>query len=261
MSVLDHVLTDLAAESDQVDSWVAGVDDWSIVTTPEGWTIAHQIAHLHWTDLSSLTAIADVDAFNAGMAEAAKDPEGFVDRAAEELAPTPRAELLDRWRTTRVALATALRGVPDGEKIPWYGPPMSPTSMATARFMETWAHGHDVADAIGAEVPRTERVRHVCHLGVRTRGFAHVMRGEEPPTDDVRVELVSPAGEPWVWGDESAANRVTGSAWDFALLATRRRHRDDTDIVTTGPVADHWIDIIQAFAGLPGNDPKRVGER
>ena len=39
--------------------------------------------------------------------------------------------------------------LPGGQKLPWYGPPMSPTSMATARFMETWAHGLDIDEALG----------------------------------------------------------------------------------------------------------------
>ena len=32
---------------------------------------------------------------------------------------------------------------------PWYGPSMSARSFVTARLMETWAHGMDVADALG----------------------------------------------------------------------------------------------------------------
>lgn len=262
-SILDTVLGDLAAESAQLDTWVAGLDaaGWATVTTPEGWTVAHQIAHLHWTDDMSVTAITDPEGFAEALKAAAQAPTDFVDQAAESLATTPPEQLLSAWREGRGDLDQALRGVPDGEKIAWFGPPMSPTSMATARIMETWAHAHDVAEALGVEVPHTDRVRHVCHLGVRTRGFAYLVRGEEPPTDDVRVELIAPSGELWSWGGEDAQNRVTGDAWDFALLGTRRRHRDDVDVRAEGPVADHWLDIVQTFAGLPGNDPKRLSER
>jgi hypothetical protein len=42
-------------------------------------------------------------------------------------------------------------------------------------------------------------------------------------------------------------------AYDFCLLVTQRRHRDDPDLVATGPDADRWLDIAQAFAGPPGN--------
>lgn len=263
MTVLDDVLTDLAAESEQVDTWVAGLEagGWTTVTTPEGWTIAHQIAHLHWTDAMSITAITDRARFRDVLGAAAGAPDRFVDEAAEALAQTPPEGLLALWRAGRADLNQALRVVPEGQKVAWFGPPMSPVSMATARIMETWAHGHDIAEALGIEVPRTDRVRHVCHLGVRTRGFAHAVRGEQPPEADVRVELTSPSGALWTWGEADSENRVTGDAWDFALLAARRRHRDDVDVRAEGPVADHWLDVAQTFAGLPGNDPQRLADR
>lgn len=263
MSVLDDVLADLTAESAQLDAWVSPLTDeaWRTVTTPEGWTVAHQIAHLHWTDRASVTAIAGGAGFEALLATASADPTGFVDIEAERLAQTPPADLITAWRAGRESLADALRGVRGGEKIAWFGPPMSASSMATARFMETWAHSHDVADALRIDVPRTDRVRHVCHLGVRTRGFAYLMRGLEAPAAEVRVELTSPGGETWSWGASDAADRVTGDAWDFALLAARRRHRDDVDVQATGAAADEWLDIAQTFAGLPGNDPLPLAER
>ena len=49
-----------------------------------------------------------------------------------------------------------------------------------------------------------------------------------------------------------AAQSVRGSAYDFALLVTQRVHRADTDLVATGPDADKWLDIAQAFAGPAG---------
>jgi hypothetical protein len=45
---------------------------------------------------------------------------------------------------------------------------------------------------------------------------------------------------------------VTGPALDLCLLATQRRNRADLALVATGPDADAWLDIAQAFAGLPG---------
>jgi hypothetical protein len=34
---------------------------------------------------------------------------------------------------------------------------------------------------------------------------------------------------------------------------TRRRHRADLGLIATGPAADEWLDIAQAFAGPPGS--------
>jgi uncharacterized protein (TIGR03084 family) len=263
MSALDDVLADLRAETERLDGWVAGLDDagWATVTTDEGWTVAHQIAHLHWTDTVSVLAATDPEGFGALLRDAAAAPDGYVDAQADRLAQVLPAQLLGQWREGRDAIAQALAQVPTGQKVPWFGPPMSPTSMATARFMETWAHGHDVAQALGIRPEPTARVKHVCHIGVRARGFAYMVRGLRDPGVDIRVELVSPDGDLLTWGPENAADRVEGLAHDFALLATRRRHRDDVDVTAHGPAADQWLDIIQAFAGLPGNDPKRLADR
>jgi hypothetical protein len=43
---------------------------------------------------------------------------------------------------------------------------------------------------------------------------------------------------------------------DFGLVITQRRHRDDTDLVVTGPAAEEWMTIGQAFAGKPGTGRK-----
>ena len=263
MTLLDEVLADLEAESAQLDGWVSPLDPeaWGTVTTPEGWTIAHQIGHLHWTDLASIMAITDPAAFAESLKVAAANPEGYVDEGAEEMSKVPPTELLSSWREGRAKLQAALRGVPAGEKVAWYGPPMSPVSMVTARLMETWAHSHDVAEALGIAVPQTSRAKHVAHIGVRARGFAYLVHGEQVPDGEVRVELTGPDGDLWTWGDEDAPDRVTGSGYDFALLVSRRRHVDDVDVRADGDNAAHWLSIAQAFAGLPGNDPLRLSER
>jgi uncharacterized protein (TIGR03084 family) len=263
MTMLHDVLSDLTAESLQLDQWVAGlpVAAWDTPTTPEGWTVTDQIAHLHWTDLASLTAIREPDAFGRMLKLAAADPTGYVDAQSQEIALVPAGDLLLLWREGRVDLDEALRSVPDGEQIAWFGPPMSPTSMATARIMETWAHGHDVAEALGITFPRMDRARHVCHIGVRARRYAYLVRGEQDPGVEIRVELTGPGGEAWTWGPEDAAERVTGSGHDFALLATRRRHPGDVDVRAEGEHAAHWLTIVQAFAGLPGADPVPLADR
>jgi uncharacterized protein (TIGR03084 family) len=260
---LDEVLSDLTAESLQLDQWVAGLAEaaWSTVTTPEGWTVTDQIAHLHWTDLTSLTAIQNPDEFGRLLREAAADPTGFVDARSAEMALVPPGDLLLLWREGRVDLDAALRSVPEGERVAWFGPPMSPTSMASARLMETWAHGHDVGEALGITIPSTDRACHVCHLGVQARGYAYLVRGESDPGVDIRVELTGPGGDLWTWGPAEATERVTGSGHDFALLATRRRHLDDVDVQADGEHAAHWLTIVQAFAGLPGADPVRLADR
>ena len=186
------------------------------------------------------------------MAEAAAEFAGYVDRVAAERGSLPPAELLTGWRDGRTALAGALAAVAPGQKLPWFGPPMSATSMATARLMETWAHGQDVADALGVTRQPSDRLRHVAHIGVRTRDFAYLVRDRTPPAEPFRIELAGPSGALWAWGPDDATQHVSGPALDFCLLVTQRRHREDLALVASGPDADEWLSIAQAFAGPPG---------
>jgi uncharacterized protein (TIGR03084 family) len=251
---LCQVVSDLAVEGDVLDELVAPLDEdgWRTPTPAVGWDVAHQIAHLAWTDEMALNAATDKEAWDASVLKALEDPEGFVDKEADRLAAIDSAELLARWRTGRARLAETLLGLPEGTKLPWYGPPMGATSMATARFMETWAHSLDVHQALGVTPTPTDRIRHVVHLGVRTRNFAFSAHQLAAPTVEFRVELTSPSGETWAYGPEDAAQSVRGSAYDFSLLVTQRRHRDDLDLTASGADADRWLDIAQAFAGPPG---------
>lgn len=255
MADVAGVLADLTAEGDELDALVAALPapEWARATPAAGWSIGHQIGHLAWTDDVALLAATDAEGFAAALQAAGADPFGFVDTAAADAAALPPADLLAKWRAGRAALIGALAAVSDGQKLPWFGPPMSATSMATARLMETWAHGQDVADALGVRRRPTDRIRHVAHIGVRTRDFAHLLRDRPVPAEAFRVELVGPSGAVWTWGPEDAAQRVSGPALDFALLVTQRRHRDDLELVAVGADADAWLGIAQAFAGPPGS--------
>jgi uncharacterized protein (TIGR03084 family) len=247
-------VAELRAESDELDALVAplAAARWAEPTPSPGWTIAHQIGHLLWTDRAALTAVTDEAGFAEMLAAAGQDPDGFVDAGAEELAATQPAELLNDWRVTRGRLHEALLEVAEGRKLPWFGPPMSATSMATARLMETWAHGLDVADALGVKRPPTDRLRAIAHIGVRTRDYAFVVNNLTPPTEPFLVELRGPGGDTWSWGPSDAAQRVTGSAEDFCFLVTQRRPLTALDITASGTDAQRWLKIAQAFAGPPG---------
>ncbi|HEX6872484.1 MAG TPA: TIGR03084 family metal-binding protein [Micromonosporaceae bacterium] len=252
MVLLGEVLADLTAESAEVDALVADRPeaDWHRSTPAAGWTVAHQVAHLAWTDNACLRALADPAGFLTALG-ALDDPTTVADRGAEEFLDRP-GPLLARWRAGRGQLNEALAGFPDGQKIPWYGPPMSPISMATSRIMETWAHGLDIADALGVTRPATARLRHIAHLGHRTLAFSFLAHGRPAPTAPVRLELTAPDGSLWTYGPADASDQLTGPALDFCLLVTQRRHRDELELRAAGPVATEWLEVAQAFAGPPG---------
>ena len=257
MPSMQEICSDLKAEHDALDKLVSKLDEerWSAPTPAEPWTVRDQISHLTFYDGVAAGAVIDPDEFRRWLRE-----EGLQQIAPAEGDPGDLVlgrtldgkELLKVWRMGRADLLSTLEPLDPKVRVPWFGPDMSAASFATARLMETWAHGQDVADALGVQREATDRIKHVAHIGVRALPFAYSVHQREAPTDPVRVELKSPSGEMWTWGPEDAANVVRGSALDFALVVTQRRHRDDTDLVTEGPVADEWMSIAQAFAGPAG---------
>jgi uncharacterized protein (TIGR03084 family) len=164
----------------------------------------------------------------------------------------PADELRSWFLRARARMVEVFAGLDPKTRVVWYGPPMSPASFATARLMETWAHGRDVADALGADWPATARLRHVAEIGVRALPNSYRARRLPVPDTPVRVELTAPDGSLWTWGPEDADNVVSGPALDFCLVATQRRHPADTAVRAEGPVAEEWLGIAQAFAGPPG---------
>lgn len=254
-----ELLSDLADEQHALDAVVSPLpaDAWDAPTPADGWAVRDQVWHLCYFDGQATVAAIDPDGFTAGRAAAMADPvawEAEMVARGREVAPP---DLLDRWRAGRAELLRALAGLEQGRRLPWYGPPMSAMSFATARLMETWAHGQDVVDGLATaghrpELPATDRLRHIGHLGVRTRGFSYAVRAREAPTDEVRVELTAPSGDEWTWGDASASDRVRGPAVDFCLVVTQRRNVVDTALDVTGQAATEWMAIAQCFAGGPG---------
>tara|TARA_Y100001960_G_scaffold195176_1_gene204302 strand:+ start:32 stop:556 length:525 start_codon:yes stop_codon:yes gene_type:complete len=170
------------------------------------------------------------------------------------------ADLWNWFADERNRMTEAFRALDPKDRIPWFGPDMSALSFATARLMETWSHGHDVADTFGAEYPRTERLRHVAHIGVTTRGWSYVNRGLQPPETPIRVELTSPNGELWEWGPENSEEIVAADAYEFCLVVTQRRQAREAELDIRGDLAAEWMEIAQAFAGPATDAPEgRVG--
>ncbi|CAN5858787.1 TIGR03084 family metal-binding protein [soil metagenome] len=249
------LLEDLAAEHDALDRILSSLDPaaWDTPTPAEGWAVRDQVSHLAFFDEAGRRAAVDPDRFAAEVADAADDLVGYVGAPLAKGRALAGEEVLAWWRRARSALVDAMAGLDPKARFPWYGPPMSAMSFVTARLMETWAHGQDVVDAVGADRPATARLRHVAHIGVRARPFSYAVRGRDVPDGDVHVALSPPdAGGAWTWGDPAVPDRVRGTALDFCLAVTQRRHVDDTELAIEGPLAQDWMAIAQAFASGPG---------
>jgi len=256
---VEQICNDLAQEHAALDAVVADLAEaqWNQATAADGWDVKDTIVHLIQADMAARLAVTDPEAFQQAKANMAT--RGFEGVFGDKTGKTG-AEILAWWREERALMLAAFAARGPKERIPWFGPDMSTLSFATARLMETWSHGQDVADAVGAPWPASDRLRHVAHIGVSTRGWSYVNRGLEVPEGAVRVELTAPSGEVWTWGPEDADNRVGGPALDFCLVATQRRLPANTALVTDGELAEEWIGIAQAFAGPPTlPQPSRAG--
>jgi uncharacterized protein (TIGR03084 family) len=260
---LTALVDDLVAESAVLDAMLDGLSpaQWSLATPAPGWSVSDQVSHLAYFDGTTVESLVDPEKFRSDAAALIARGSDFSDRIAAENRGRPWAELLDWFRAGRAALVNAYRAVDPARRLPWYGPDMRPASSVSARLMETWAHGQDIADALGTEYAESSRLRHVADLGIRAMPFSYAVNGLPRPDEAISVELVAPGGETWTWGSVDAPNRVSGDAMDFCRVVTQRRHLDDTGLVVTGPVAQQWIRIAQAFAGPPGPGRSPAGSQ
>jgi uncharacterized protein (TIGR03084 family) len=260
MNVSD-VLADLIAEQNALDALVSEIPDrdWSLPTPSPGWTIADQIGHLMYFDGTAALAITDPDAFTGTVAELlagmAGGTAGGSDPTLDDARVMEPSELLEAWRVNRTVLGAAAGTLADDTRVVWYGPSMGAKSFLTARLMEVWAHGQDIVDTLGARREATDRLRHIAQLGFITRGWSYANRGMTAPDVTVRVELIAPSGATWTYGPDDATESVSGPAEDFCLVATQRRHVDDTALVVNGDAARDWMLKAQAFAGAATDGP------
>lgn len=254
MSRIPDVYADLIAEGEALDSLVTrlGPGQWALPTPAPGWTIAHQIAHLASTARLARAAATDPAAFALMTTGAAEDFDAAVTRVLQPYLVGLPTALLTRWRLERAQAARALASLPPDQMVPWVARKLPAGMLASAGIMELFAHGQDIADTVGTRIEPTDRIRHLVNFAVRNWAFGYLMRGQTPPDEQFRFELTAPSGQAWEYGPADAGQRISGPAVDFCLLTTRRRHRGDLSLVASGPDAERWLDIAQAYRGAPG---------
>jgi uncharacterized protein (TIGR03084 family) len=251
--VYSGLLADLRHESDQLVSRLSelSAEQWSLPTPAPGWSIHDQVSHLAFFDDTSRLALSDRERFRRKADELMAGGMDFPDRIAAHYRTKSSGEILEWFVEARRQLLTAFAGDDPRRRLPWFGPDMSVASSATARLMETWAHGQDVYDTLAVPHPPSPGLRSIAHLGVATFAFAHTLHGIDIPDQPVRVTLYSPEGEVWEWGPENSDSQIVGPAEDFVLTVTQRRHWTETALTVQGRVAMRWLDIAQVFAGAP----------
>lgn len=222
-----------------------------------------EIAHLCYFDETGLQSTRSPDEFVRDtrlLAERLAQGEEISAIARERYATLDGPALLHYWRSRYESLVSALAALDPKARLAWYGPPMSARSFASARIMESWAHGQDIWDVVGRVRPASVRLKHVAHLGVSTFKWTFINRKLPVPDRVPRVELKAPDGTTWRWNEEISDQFVKGSAVDFCLLVTQRRHLQETDLMYDGDGVRHWLSMAQCFAGPPADGPP-AGQR
>lgn len=249
------------AETAELAEVLAGLAEpgWARVTDFKAWRVFDHVHHLNISDALAAQAAADPVAFRARRdAVAVRGMAGGL--GADGPPDISAADLFDRWRAGVGALGEALAGVEARARLPWYGPDMSARAFATARIMETWAHGQTIHDALGLTRKATDRLRPICELGWRTLGWSFGVRGLEAPVGAIALRLAAPSGVVWAWGADEAPERIEGPAEDFALVVCQCRNVADTRLKVAGRAAASWMAIAQCFVG-GASDPPPPGTR
>jgi uncharacterized protein (TIGR03084 family) len=253
--LLASIVDDLRAEARALDALLTTLDPggWLTPTPAAGWDIRDSVAHLAVGDELALECVVEdrvpvvmqqgIEAVVAGEAAAHAFERTLVDRGR---ALEPSA-VHHWWRKGNADLCTAVARVDPSHRLPWGPNQLSPASFVSARVMETWAHGLDCFDAVGAEPPYTDRLRHVADLSLRALPYAFMIHGADGP-GPVRLDLTSPSGDAWCIGPEDATTVIAGAAADWCRVAVRRDRGDErTRLRGEGPDLEAVLSHVQAY--------------
>jgi uncharacterized protein (TIGR03084 family) len=241
------VFDDLVAEQDRLDAILGGLDDaaWAVPSAAAGWTVADVVLHLAQTEEA-------VIASTAGGALAIRSPDdgATIDEVMDRLVRTERqapADVLQRWRTARLAAVPALRAADPDQPLPWAAAPLKPATAATTRLAEHWAHGLDITGPLGIPLPDTARLRHIAWLAYRTLPYAFVLAGEQ--SHAVFCALTAPDGaDTWEYGPPEADSAITGSAGAFCRVAAQRLAPGQSGLLATGPHGATALRLLRTYA-------------
>jgi uncharacterized protein (TIGR03084 family) len=233
-------------------------EQWQTTTQFKDWSIHDVVLHLHFSDVLALTTAKDSNAFSealGGLLMAMGNGSSLMEYTREWMGEITGTALLTKWNQTRTELCEALASLEPKARLDWFGPSMGVRMFATARLMETWAHGQEIHDELGIERAPTDRIKHVCVLGVKTYAWTFANRSITPPGPMPYLQLRAPSGEQWEWGESSNDNVIKGDAFDFAQVVTQVRNIADTNLNVIGEISQQWMAIAQCFAGLPADPP------
>ncbi len=263
---MQEIIRDLREEGDALYELFATLkeDDWERSTPFKSWTVRDVVEHLHFSDrLAVLSLKSDgeflkmAEVMGRAITEEGLDLKGCARREIGHLEP---GALLQQWRDYFTLMCDLLAAADPKRRLKWFGPDMGVRMFATARQMETWAHGQDVYDLLRIPREYTDRLKNIAVIGIKTFGWTFVNRGLEVPAKMPYVRLTAPSGEVWEWNQPDPDDKVEGLASEFCHVVTQGRNIADTKLEVVGETATKWMSIAQCFAGGP-EEPPRPGQR
>ena len=248
-------------EVDDLASLLSTLPDaaWSHKTQFKNWTINDVVLHLFATDQLGRLVLASPNEYaglRAGIRERRQSGLSMIEETQERIKGLRGRRLLEDWQEQARTLAQLLDQRDPKSRVEWSGPSMSARTFATARQMETWAHGSEIYDCLTLKRTEHDRIRNIVELGVRTFGFSFQNRGLDLPGSLPEVELQAPSGQTWRWGSAADSESIRGQAVDFCAVVTQTRNVQDTALEVKGTVARSWMAIAQCFAGAPVSPPE-----
>ena len=244
MSIFD----DLEAEEARLEAILSGLDpdDWARASGAPGWSVADVVLHLAQSE-EVLVASAGSGPGSGSLRDPAVGDS--LDDIMEERVRSERSspeQIFARWRDARRAALDLLRRADPGGRIAWATNPLSPTTLATTRLAEHWAHALDVTEPLGLPLEDTPRLRNVAWLGHRTLPYAFGLEGLPPA--DVRCELVGPDGDEWSFGPPEAESRIVGPGGEFCRVGARRLAPEQSSLRATGPRGADALRLLRNYA-------------
>jgi len=246
------IFDDLAAEQDRLEKILTGLDEaqWGTASAADGWTVSDVVLHLAQTE-EAAAATATRGTLSGGRGALTWDAGGGTtdERAdyAVRMERAPAAEVFARWQRARLASVAALRNADPDRPVQWVTGVLKPATLATTRLAEHWAHGLDIAEPLGIDLPDTGRLRNIAWLAHRTLPYALSVAGE--PVVAVRCELIAPDGtEVWRFGPEDAESAITGAAGEFCRVAAQRLDPARSGLVASGPGGATALRLVRTYA-------------
>jgi len=251
---VDPIVSALVDEQAETAKLLAGIDATTsqLASRCSGWTIADVLLHLAQSDELAIASLTGTFVAGRGGALSGWERGAPVDQNIDAMVDRERGapfdQLVDRWKVAAAELVTVLDNMNLSTRVPWVVGELSARALATTRLSETWIHTGDIADALGVEVPPSDRLQFIARLAWRTLPHAFSMAGLTM-SGPVAFRLQGPSGNTWEFlPDEPALTTVSGSAVDLCEVAARRHDAVGTTLRADGPDAANVLALVRTYA-------------